>query len=307
MSSFLKLKSSEEEEFEKPYLEIKLIEGSNLIASNKSGYSDPYIIIKSGLNKIKSKTMSKTLNPQFNQNLKIFIHPFEIKDEGDLESKCGEKKKKKKKIFNGKKKKKVECWNHNLLKSDDFMGKTKIELNLFKKDEEILKFNEKLEQVEKGRVILEIKSFNFDLIKEETKKIRNQQKEIILEKLLQSVNHSSKSNEIILKMAKILSDKELLKENYITTNWLDALKKQQEVLNEVELDSEIKTTNEIEGEKFEEQKKIDEEEENKFEKEIKKNQENEFLDDIKIEKEQENYQLKKRKSSVAINHQLKKD
>eukprot|EP01080_Neovahlkampfia_damariscottae_P007112 gene7112-11275_t len=266
--SFLRIKSSTEESFDSPYLGITIIEGANLIPINKNGYSDPYVIIKSGSNKIKSKTLTKTLNPQWNQELRINVHPFEIKDDGHLE---------------------IECWNYNRLKSDEFMGKCKIELSKFTKDAHPIKFIQKLEGVEKGEIIFEMMSFNFDMIKEETKKIRNEQKEIILEKLLQSSNHAPKSNEIILKMAKILSDKELLKENYLTTTWLDALKKQEEVENSV-----IELTKE--------------ENKEKYEKDIEKNEQNQFFDDIKIEKEQEKYQEKRRKSSSAFQkHHLKKD
>jgi hypothetical protein len=164
------------------------------------------------------------------------------------------------------------------------MGKSKINLSTFQKDEVFVSFIQKLEDVERGKIILEISSSNFDITREQSKKLKQEQIEIVVEKLQDSVNYNSKSIDKLLKMSKILSDKELLKRDYLTTNWLDSLKVQEEYL-----------TN------FEEE----EEETQKFRKEIEKNEREMFIDDIKIEKEQELQIETKRKKSVHFQKDLK--
>ena len=59
-------------------LNIKIINGNNLMARNRDGTSDPYVLLKIGERKFRSKTIKKTRNPWWNETYSVRVQSDEI-------------------------------------------------------------------------------------------------------------------------------------------------------------------------------------------------------------------------------------
>uniref|UniRef100_A0A3Q3J5I2 C2 domain-containing protein n=1 Tax=Monopterus albus TaxID=43700 RepID=A0A3Q3J5I2_MONAL len=89
---------------------ISLIEGHGLKPMDANGLSDPYVKFKMGYQKYKSKTIPKTLNPQWREQF-----DFHLYDEngGYVD---------------------ITVWDKDAGKKDDFMGRCTIDLSLLSKE-----------------------------------------------------------------------------------------------------------------------------------------------------------------------------
>ncbi|XP_056322395.1 multiple C2 and transmembrane domain-containing protein 1 isoform X2 [Danio aesculapii] len=88
----------------KGIVSIRLIEGRNLIAMDQNGFSDPYVKFKLGPEKYKSKTIPKTLNPQWREQFDLHLYDEEG---GILE---------------------ISVWDKDIGRRDDFIGQCELEL-----------------------------------------------------------------------------------------------------------------------------------------------------------------------------------
>ncbi|XP_067290189.1 multiple C2 and transmembrane domain-containing protein 1 isoform X2 [Pseudorasbora parva] len=84
---------------------IRLIEGRNLIPMDQNGFSDPYVKFKLGPQKYKSKTIPKSLNPQWREQFDL--HLFD-EDGGVLE---------------------ISVWDKDIGMRDDFIGQCQLDLS----------------------------------------------------------------------------------------------------------------------------------------------------------------------------------
>jgi len=91
-------------------LKVRLIKGTDLAARNPNGKSDPYLKFWCGQYKYKSKKKTNTLAPEWNETIKPI--PASI---------CGNKSIE------------VECWDWDLIGSDNFMGQFSIEPSVIAK------------------------------------------------------------------------------------------------------------------------------------------------------------------------------
>ncbi|XP_053509969.1 multiple C2 and transmembrane domain-containing protein 1 isoform X1 [Ictalurus furcatus] len=89
---------------------ISLIEGRNLQPMDANGLSDPYAKFRMGHQKYKSKTIHKTLNPQWREQF-----DFHLYDEGGgfID---------------------ITVWDRDAGKRDDFMGRCQVDLSLLSKE-----------------------------------------------------------------------------------------------------------------------------------------------------------------------------
>ncbi|XP_077455955.1 multiple C2 and transmembrane domain-containing protein 1 isoform X7 [Stigmatopora argus] len=89
---------------------ISLIEGRGLQPMDSNGRSDPYVKFRMGHQKYKSKTISKTLNPQWREQFDF--HMYE--EQGGYVD--------------------ITVWDKDAGKKDDFMGRCTIDLSLLSKE-----------------------------------------------------------------------------------------------------------------------------------------------------------------------------
>uniref|UniRef100_A0A803J603 Multiple C2 domains, transmembrane 1 n=1 Tax=Xenopus tropicalis TaxID=8364 RepID=A0A803J603_XENTR len=108
---------------------ITLIEGQELKAMDANGLSDPYVKFRLGHQKYKSKTLPKTLNPQWREQ--IDMHIFEEQG-GVIE---------------------ITVWDKDAGKRDDFIGRCHVDLSTLSK-EQTHKLKLKLEEGEGWLVLL---------------------------------------------------------------------------------------------------------------------------------------------------------
>ncbi|KAK3539045.1 hypothetical protein QTP86_023489, partial [Hemibagrus guttatus] len=89
---------------------ISLIEGRNLQPMDTNGLSDPYVKFRMGHQKYKSKTIHKSLNPQWREQF-----DFHLFDEGGgfID---------------------ITVWDRDAGKRDDFMGRCQVDLSLLSKE-----------------------------------------------------------------------------------------------------------------------------------------------------------------------------
>ncbi|KAK1792185.1 hypothetical protein P4O66_012137 [Electrophorus voltai] len=89
---------------------ISLIEGRNLQPMDANGLSDPYVKFRMGHQKYKSKTIHKTLNPQWREQF-----DFHLYDErgGVID---------------------ITLWDRDAGKRDDFMGRCQVDISLLSKE-----------------------------------------------------------------------------------------------------------------------------------------------------------------------------
>ncbi|XP_028829640.1 multiple C2 and transmembrane domain-containing protein 1 isoform X3 [Denticeps clupeoides] len=89
---------------------ISLIEGHDLTPMDENGLSDPYVKFKLGQQKYRSKTIFKTLNPQWREHFDL--HMYE--DEG--------------KILD------ISLWDRDTGRRDDFIGQCQVDLSTLSKE-----------------------------------------------------------------------------------------------------------------------------------------------------------------------------
>ncbi|XP_051512538.1 multiple C2 and transmembrane domain-containing protein 1-like isoform X4 [Myxocyprinus asiaticus] len=89
---------------------IRLIEGHDLQPMDANGLSDPYVKFRMGHQKYKSKTIPKTLNPQWREQFDF--HLFD--EHGGLVD--------------------ITVWDKDAGKRDDFMGRCQVDLSLLSKE-----------------------------------------------------------------------------------------------------------------------------------------------------------------------------
>ncbi|KAL2099868.1 hypothetical protein ACEWY4_004262 [Coilia grayii] len=107
---------------------ISLIEGRDLISMDQNGLSDPYAKFRLGHQKYKSKTMPKTLNPQWREQFDLNLY----EEEGYLLE--------------------ITVWDKDTGRRDDFIGRCQVDLSTLSK-ERTHKLELPLEE-EKGMVVL---------------------------------------------------------------------------------------------------------------------------------------------------------
>ncbi|XP_034025949.1 multiple C2 and transmembrane domain-containing protein 1 [Thalassophryne amazonica] len=89
---------------------ISLIEGRGLQPMDANGLSDPYVKFRMGHQKYKSKTISKTLNPQWREQFDFHLYD----EQGGYVD--------------------ITVWDRDAGKKDDFMGRCMIDLSLLSKE-----------------------------------------------------------------------------------------------------------------------------------------------------------------------------
>ncbi|XP_074526837.1 multiple C2 and transmembrane domain-containing protein 1 isoform X1 [Halichoeres trimaculatus] len=89
---------------------ISLIEGRNLQPMDANGLSDPYVKFRMGHQKYKSKTIPKTLNPQWREQFDFHLY----EEQGGYVD--------------------ITVWDKDAGKKDDFMGRCTIDLSLLSKE-----------------------------------------------------------------------------------------------------------------------------------------------------------------------------
>ncbi|CAJ1068541.1 multiple C2 and transmembrane domain-containing protein 1 isoform X4 [Xyrichtys novacula] len=89
---------------------ISLIEGRNLQPMDTNGLSDPYVKFRMGHQKYKSKTIPKTLNPQWREQFDFHLY----EEQGGYVD--------------------ITVWDKDAGKKDDFMGRCTIDLSLLSKE-----------------------------------------------------------------------------------------------------------------------------------------------------------------------------
>ncbi|XP_067937868.1 multiple C2 and transmembrane domain-containing protein 1-like [Watersipora subatra] len=91
-------------------VKVALMEGSNLLAMDDNGLSDPYVRFKLQNEKYKTKVKNKTLNPKWMETFSL--HLYDNKS-WELD---------------------IRVFDHNIAGRDDFMGRTSLDLGKFEKD-----------------------------------------------------------------------------------------------------------------------------------------------------------------------------
>eukprot|EP01080_Neovahlkampfia_damariscottae_P008733 gene8733-681_t len=203
-------KSNQKYHYIGPSVEIKSISGTNLVAKDINGFSDPYVIFKTGNFTYKSKIQKKTLNPNWADEFSLFVSSKYLTYVGILQ---------------------IECWDHDILKSDDFLGKCFFSLQKLKNNEtQIVKLN--LAGVKNGTIEFEITAKDFDIktdiIYEDVMGLENPYHSV-LEKLKDSTYQNSMSDRMILSVAESLSNIEELKKKYLSISWAETIKLQKEL------------------------------------------------------------------------------
>ncbi|GAA6098319.1 multiple C2 and transmembrane domain-containing protein 1 isoform X1 [Tachysurus ichikawai] len=89
---------------------ISLIEGRNLQPMDTNGLSDPYIKFRMGHQKYKSKTIHKSLNPQWREQFDFHLY----EEEGGFID--------------------ITVWDRDAGKKDDFMGRCQVDLSVLSKE-----------------------------------------------------------------------------------------------------------------------------------------------------------------------------
>ncbi|XP_058492113.1 multiple C2 and transmembrane domain-containing protein 1 isoform X4 [Solea solea] len=89
---------------------ISLIEGRGLQPMDANGLSDPYVKFRMGHQKYKSKTMPKTLNPQWREQFDFHLY----EEQGGFVD--------------------ITVWDKDAGKKDDFMGRCTVDLSLLSKE-----------------------------------------------------------------------------------------------------------------------------------------------------------------------------
>ncbi|XP_077099709.1 multiple C2 and transmembrane domain-containing protein 1 [Siphateles boraxobius] len=112
----------------KGIVSIRLIEGRNLIPMDQNGFSDPYVKFKLGPQKYKSKTIHKTLNPQWMEQFDLNLFDEEG---GVLE---------------------ISAWDKDIGMRDDFIGQCQLDLSKLSR-EKTHKLELELEE-DKGTLVL---------------------------------------------------------------------------------------------------------------------------------------------------------
>uniref|UniRef100_A0A671SRC9 Multiple C2 and transmembrane domain-containing protein 1-like n=1 Tax=Sinocyclocheilus anshuiensis TaxID=1608454 RepID=A0A671SRC9_9TELE len=107
---------------------IRLMEGRNLIPMDQNGLSDPYVKFKLGPLKYKSKTIPKTLNPQWREQFDLHLYDEEG---GILE---------------------ISVWDKDIGRRDDFIGQCQLDLSKLSR-EKTHKLELELEE-HKGMLVL---------------------------------------------------------------------------------------------------------------------------------------------------------
>uniref|UniRef100_M4AYA3 Multiple C2 and transmembrane domain containing 1 n=1 Tax=Xiphophorus maculatus TaxID=8083 RepID=M4AYA3_XIPMA len=90
---------------------VSLIEGRNLQPMDANGFSDPYVKFRMGHQKYKSKTIPKTLNPQWREQFDFHLY----EEQGGYVD--------------------ITVWDKDAGKKDDFMGRCTIDLSLLSKEQ----------------------------------------------------------------------------------------------------------------------------------------------------------------------------
>ncbi|XP_018099858.2 multiple C2 and transmembrane domain-containing protein 1 isoform X2 [Xenopus laevis] len=108
---------------------ITLIEGQELKAMDANGLSDPYVKFRLGHQKYKSKTLPKTLNPQWREQIDMHI----LEDQGGVIE--------------------ITVWDKDAGKRDDFIGRCHVDFSTMSK-EKTHKLKLKLEEGEGWLVLL---------------------------------------------------------------------------------------------------------------------------------------------------------
>jgi len=104
------VKQKEEPEPNWEALRIRILRGCNLAPKNSNGKSDPYLKLWCGQYKYKSKKKTNTLVPEWNETAKLI--PSTICTTKRIE---------------------VECWDWDLIGSDNFMGQFSIDPAIIQK------------------------------------------------------------------------------------------------------------------------------------------------------------------------------
>jgi Ca2+-dependent lipid-binding protein len=172
------------------------------------------VIFKVGNITKKSKIIKKSLNPVWNETFELSLTPECLKGDATL--------------F-------IECWDHDTITNDDFMGALSISLKKLSNDF-TYQFSEKLLKTESGSLEFEIRPQNFKYLEYGSLVVDSK---LIKDKLVQSSKFQNCGQNAINYMAKVLSNSYLLKEKYLTTSWVDSITVQKELYESLDLDGDL--------------------------------------------------------------------
>eukprot|EP01080_Neovahlkampfia_damariscottae_P008737 gene8737-685_t len=162
--------------------------------------SDPYVVFKAGKSIAKSSVISKNLNPVWNEDIKLNLSKDFLEQNGILE---------------------IEVWDRDLLKSDDYMGRTFIILEEIGRKKE---FNVHLEDTETGDLIFDISTFNFEQIDKHVKKHYFPKDEVkkIMEKKFSKTYKGKFEKENYEEIVDAFSDFDIFKQKYLNRDWIES-------------------------------------------------------------------------------------
>jgi hypothetical protein len=131
----------------------------------------------------------------------------------------------------------IECWDHDTLSKDDFMGALNISLKKLSNDF-TYQFSEKLLKTESGSLDFEIRPQNFKYLEYGSLIIDSK---FIKDKLSQSSKFQNAGKNTINYMSKVLSNSYMLKEKYLTTSWVDSITVQKEIYQSLDLEGDLES------------------------------------------------------------------
>eukprot|EP01080_Neovahlkampfia_damariscottae_P010063 gene10063-2485_t len=216
-----------------PYLEIVLLRGINLPVRDMTGKSDPYLIFKVGNEATKSQKVFQNLNPDFkNEEILVKVDLNYLREKGILE---------------------IECWDWDPFKKPDWMGKNLMSIQNLVKDKTTSQ-SVTLDQ-ESGIIEFTITARNFGL-KEGDEKVEEKSflstSEDPLGSVLQKLENSLYASQFsdkddLKKFAAILSNPQKLKATYLSTQWADTLKIEEDLsqTKEIKVEENVETEDEL--------------------------------------------------------------
>ncbi|KAL0481048.1 protein phosphatase [Acrasis kona] len=154
-----------------PSLNIRLIGGRNLVAKDRNGFSDPFVVFKLGSLTLKSSVCYKTLSPDWSYETFHFS--------------CNAMSAEYETLF-------IEVWDKDFL-DKDFLGRVSIKITELRRDSPTVQ-TVKLQDIESGEITLELTAHNFGVIN--TNELRP--KHVVVGQTIQAIRKSHPTLEVHL-------------------------------------------------------------------------------------------------------------